>query len=90
MYKVNDGGAKLGSDGYYYYEPQIYYDKTNNKLYLEDINATGGGFIQIVDSAQDKFSEYIRGNRGNDDDPNYTGTYEEMTNTCNELGKPET
>ena len=42
MYKVNDGGSKLGSDGYYYYEPQIYYDKENNKLYVEDINSAGG------------------------------------------------
>ncbi|MBO4779595.1 MAG: hypothetical protein J5497_03045, partial [Selenomonadaceae bacterium] len=197
MYKVNNGGHKLGSDGYYYYEPQVYYDKTNNKLYVEDINVAGGkvylagrilstgngkivvsdgksnvditntsavdmnvgkitnsgdGFIQIVDSAQDKLTEYSsgqmrtienysdwladnskgkvtidaglsigefvtyrpqesltyrwaeglkqsivhhyhkeekRGRWGNDDDPNYKGTYEEMTNTYNELGKPE-
>ena len=33
---------KLGSDGYYIYEPQIYYDKANEKLYVEDINAVGG------------------------------------------------
>ena len=106
MYKVNSGGTKLGSDGYYIYEPQIYYDKTNNKLYVEDINAaggkvylsgrvsstgngkivvsdgggnidiknsskvdmnvgnvrtSGGGFIQIVDTEQDKLSEYSSG-----------------------------
>ncbi|MBR0060546.1 MAG: hypothetical protein IJP68_03610, partial [Selenomonadaceae bacterium] len=43
MYKVNDGGAKFNkSSGYYTYEPQVYYDKMNNKLYVEDINASGG------------------------------------------------
>ena len=107
MYKVNEGGTKVGSDGYYIYEPQIYYDKSNNKLYVEDINAIGGkvylsgrilstgngkivvsdgasnvdiinnssidmnvgnvrslggdGFIQIVDTAQDKLTEYSSG-----------------------------
>ncbi len=107
MYKVNDGGTKLGSDGYYIYEPQVYYDKANNRLYVEDINSTGGkvylsgrilstgngkivvtdgggniditnsskvdmslgkvtsspggGFIQIIDTAQDKLTEYSTG-----------------------------
>ena len=106
MYKVNSGGTRLGSDGYYIYEPQVYYDKANNKLYVEDINAaggkvyltgrisstgngkivvsdgggnidiknsskvdmnvgnvrtSGGGFIQIVDTEQDKLSEYSSG-----------------------------
>ena len=43
MYKVNEGGAKFNKNaGYYILEPQVYYDKTNNKLYVEDINATGG------------------------------------------------
>ena len=43
MYKVNEGGGKFDkSKGYYIYEPQIYYDKENNQLYVEDINATGG------------------------------------------------
>ena len=43
MYKVNDGGYKLDEKkGYYVYEPQVYYDKASNQLYVEDINATGG------------------------------------------------
>ena len=42
MYKVNDGGTKLGDNGYYIYEPQVYYDKASNKLYVEDISAAGG------------------------------------------------
>ena len=43
MYKVNEGGSKFNKNaGYYILEPQVYYDKTNNKLYVEDINATGG------------------------------------------------
>lgn len=50
MYKVNSGGAKLGSDGYYIYEPQVYYDKENNKLYVEDINSTGGKIEQAEGS----------------------------------------
>ena len=199
MYKVNNGGVKADSNGYYYYEPQLYYDRLNNKLYVEDINSTGGkiylsgrilstgngkivagdgsaninitnnsdvdinfnnitrsggnGFIQIIDTAQNKLVEYSsdqirtinnysewltdnskgtvdlgkglsigefttykpqqnltyrwaegvkqstryhyhkeekRGRWGNADDPNYTGRYEDMTNTYNEVGKPET
>ena len=42
MYKVNNGGSKLNSNGYYIYEPQIYYDKASGKLYVEDISATSG------------------------------------------------
>ena len=107
MYKVNEGGSKLGKDGYYIYEPQIYYDKANNKLYVEDINSVGGkiyltgrimstgngkivvadgagniditnsskydmhvgkvissggnGFIQIIDTTQDKLTQYSSG-----------------------------
>ncbi len=107
MYKVNDGGEKLNSKGYYVYEPQVYYDKANNKLYVDNIDSSSGkiylagrisstgngriiandglsninitnnssadmsvgkvtsnegeGFIQIVDSAQDKLTEYSSG-----------------------------
>ncbi len=42
MYKVNSGGAKLNDKGYYVYEPQIYYDRASNQLYVEDIDASGG------------------------------------------------
>jgi len=198
MYKVNEGGVKSDKNGYRYYEPQIYYDKDNKKLYVEDINSAGGkvylagrimstgngkivvadgtgdidirnsstvdmkignvissggnGIIQIVDTAQDKLTEYSSGQTrtidnysawlannskgkvttsdgltvgklstynpkegltyrwaqgldqttvyhyykeevmsrwGNGADPDYTGRYEDMSNTYNETSKDD-
>jgi len=43
MYKVNDGGVKWNSyDNAFYYEPQVYWDPSANKLVVEDIETTGG------------------------------------------------
>ena len=139
---VSDGAANI--------------DIMNNSSYDLNVggitNSSGNGFIQIIDTAQDKLTEYsnaqtrtienysawtadptqgkvtltkglqfgenvtyapkknlvyrwaeglaqsttshyhkeeVRGRWGNDDDPNYTGRYEDMTNTHNEISKPE-
>ena len=43
MYKVNDGGAKWSSgDNAFYYEAQVYWDPSTDKLVVEDIDTQGG------------------------------------------------
>ena len=43
MYKVNDGGAKWSNtDNAFYYEAQVYWDPSTNKLVVEDIDTQGG------------------------------------------------